>query len=43
MKNQNYEKIKCGQCGKDVVLVKHVNKCKCGARIKVLDYYGETQ
>jgi DNA-directed RNA polymerase subunit RPC12/RpoP len=29
-------KVKCGNCGKEVELIKHVNKCECGARIKVL-------
>lgn len=33
-------KVKCGQCGEEVAIVKHVNKCKCGARIKVLDFTG---
>lgn len=30
--------VKCGQCGKEVELKKHTNKCECGARIKVLKY-----
>jgi len=33
-----YEKVKCGNCGTEVELKKHVNKCECGARIKVLRY-----
>ena len=36
-----YEKVNCSQCGNKVELKKHVNKCECGARIKVLDWYGE--
>lgn len=30
--------VKCGKCSKPVKLIKHVNKCECGARIKVLEY-----
>lgn len=30
------EKAECGQCGSLVELKKHINKCECGARIKVL-------
>lgn len=32
------ETVKCGNCGKDVALKKHINRCECGARIKVLRY-----
>lgn len=28
-------KHKCGSCGREVELKKHINKCECGARIKV--------
>lgn len=30
--------VNCGNCGKPVKLKKHINKCECGARIKVLRY-----
>lgn len=30
--------VKCKECGRDVKLIKHVNKCECGARYKVLNY-----
>lgn len=33
--------IKCSRCGSDVKIVKHVNKCECGARIKILDWHGK--
>lgn len=33
-----YNKVNCGNCGAEVELKKHINKCKCGARIKVLEY-----
>lgn len=38
MVKQEYKKVKCGQCGKEVELKTHINKCVCGARIKVLRY-----
>lgn len=30
--------LKCSQCKKDVKITQHINKCECGARIKILDY-----
>jgi hypothetical protein len=29
--------VKCPDCNNDVELIKHINKCECGARLKVLD------
>lgn len=29
--------VKCPQCGREVKLIEHINKCECGARIKVLE------
>lgn len=28
--------MKCPNCKKEIKILKHSNKCKCGARIKVL-------
>lgn len=32
----NGQVVKCSQCKREVKLIKHINKCECGARIKVL-------
>jgi len=40
LKKETEWKVKCSQCGKDVEIKKHINKCKCGARIKILNFKG---
>jgi hypothetical protein len=34
----NPQKHKCVKCGREVELKKHITKCECGVRIKVLSY-----
>ncbi|MDY7043601.1 hypothetical protein RVS70_05220 [Virgibacillus sp. M23] len=34
--DSKYPVFKCPSCGNEVILKKHVNKCVCNARIKVL-------
>lgn len=29
---------KCSNCGREVEIMRKVNKCECNARIKILDY-----
>jgi ribosomal protein S27AE len=35
---RKYEVKPCPQCEKDIELKKHINRCTCGAVIKVLQY-----
>lgn len=38
MSKKKYDKIKCNECGREVKLKKHINKCECGSRYKILYY-----
>jgi ribosomal protein S27AE len=37
-KKKKYDKVECRQCGREVELKEHINKCKCGAITKLLKY-----